>query len=80
MFSKLVAVTIVALVALVALAQASGYGMGGGYSGPQQHYGGQNYERKTGFKTVIYHPYGGTSNRFDYRTFPAYGGSYGYNS
>lgn len=25
---------------------------------------------------VIYHPYGGVSNRFDYRTFPAYGGDY----
>lgn len=32
-------------------------------------------------KQVIYHPYGGVSNRFDYRTFPAYSGSgYGYNS
>lgn len=27
---------------------------------------------------VIYHPYGGVSNRFDYRTYPAYGGGYGY--
>lgn len=27
---------------------------------------------------VIYHPYGGVSNRFDYRTFPAYGNSYGH--
>lgn len=26
---------------------------------------------------VIYHPYGGVSNRYDYRTYPAYGGSYG---
>lgn len=83
---KLIAVTIAALVGLVALVSASGYGYGNaagygqnsGYSAPQQSYG-QNYERKTGFKTVIYHPYGGTSNRFDYRTFPAYAGS-GYNS
>lgn len=79
---KLIAITIVALVALVAFAQASGYGygqqaMGGGYQAAPSY--GQNYERKTGFKTVIYHPYGGTSNRFDYRTFPAYSGS-GYNS
>lgn len=26
-------------------------------------------------RQVIYHPYGGVSNRFDYRTYPAYGGS-----
>lgn len=84
MYAKLVAITIAALVALVAVAQASGYGGAGqmsgygGHAAPQQSYG-QNYERKTGFKTVIYHPYGGTSNRFDYRTFPAYSGS-GYNS
>lgn len=49
--NKLVAITtvvIVALVAIVAVASASGYGYGG-YGG--QSYG-QNYERKTGFKTV----------------------------
>lgn len=80
--NKFVAITIVAVVALFALVAASGYGSGygsggygGGYSAPSY---GQNYERKTGFKTVIYHPYGGVSNRFDYRTFPAYGGGYGY--
>lgn len=79
---------IVASIALVAavvcvfvsVASASGYGAPSGYGqqpmyGGQQSYG-QNYERKTGFKTTIYHPYGGVSNRFDYRTFPAYGNSY----
>lgn len=75
--NKFVAVSLFALVALVAIVSASGYG--NGYQMPSY---GQNYERKTGFKTVIYHPYGGVSNRFDYRTFPAYsgnsyGGSYG---
>ena len=89
--NKFAAITLAALVGLivvVSVAQASGYG--GGYGGMQGGYGGgysapsygQNYERKTGFKTVIYHPYGGVSNRFDYRTFPAYSGGYGggYNS
>lgn len=61
---------LVALVAIVSVVSASGYG--GGYQMPSY---GQNYERKTGFKTVIYHPYGGVSNRFDYRTFPAYSGN-----
>lgn len=54
--NKLVAITtvvVVALVAIVAVAQASGYGYGG-YGG--QSYG-QNYERKTGFKTVSTQPY-----------------------
>lgn len=83
--NKFAAVSLLVLVAIVACVAASGYGQGGyggqasygqgGYSMPSY---GQNYERKTGFKTVIYHPYGGVSNRFDYRTFPAYGGnSYG---
>lgn len=52
--NKFVAITIVALVAIVALVQASGYGSGygsGGYSAPSY---GQNYERKTGFKTVSF--------------------------
>lgn len=80
--NKFAAIALFALVALVALVSASGYGSQGGYGGHsgyqmQQPSYGQNYERKTGFKTLIYHPYGGVSNRFDYRTFPAYGGSYG---
>lgn len=43
---------LVALVAIVAVASASGYGGYGqsGYMAPQSY--GQNYERKTGFKTV----------------------------
>lgn len=40
---------LVALVVIVAVASASGYGQGG-YMAPQSY--GQNYERKTGFKTV----------------------------
>ena len=41
---------LVALVAIVALVQANGYGSAGyGYSAPSY---GQNYERKTGYKTV----------------------------
>lgn len=52
--NKFLAITIVVLVAIVAVAAASGYGMSagygqGGYSAPSY---GQNYERKTGFKTV----------------------------
>lgn len=46
--NKLIAITFAALVALVvvvAVAQASGYG----YAAPSY---GQNYERKTGYKTV----------------------------
>lgn len=46
--NKLIAITFAALVGLVlvvAVAQASGYG----YGAPSY---GQNYERKTGFKTV----------------------------
>lgn len=49
--NKFVAFTLAALVGLiviVSVAQASGYGYGG-YSAPSY---GQNYERKTGFKTV----------------------------
>lgn len=80
--NKLIIASIASLLCLVVLVQASGYGMSGyghqqqqgyGMSGYQQPSYGQNYERKTGFKTVIYHPYGGVSNRFDYRTYPAYG-------
>jgi len=53
--NKFVAITIAAivgLVALVAIAQASGYGSGYGSSGYSAPSYGQNYERKTGFKTV----------------------------
>lgn len=77
-FAAILSVAVVALVGLVALVSANGYGYGAqaGYGHSAPSYG-QNYERKTGFKTVIYHPYGGVSNRFDYRTFPAYGGGYG---
>lgn len=77
--NKFIAITIAVLVAVVAVVSASGYGQGG-YGGSYQapSYG-NNYDRKTGFKTTIYHPYGGVSNRFDYRTYPAssYGSSYG---
>lgn len=51
--NKLATISLVALVAMVGLvvvASASGYGyQSGGYSAPSY---GQNYERKTGFKTV----------------------------
>lgn len=51
-FTSVAIVVLVGLVALVALASASGYG----YSAPSYGYSppsyGQNYERKTGFKTV----------------------------
>lgn len=52
-FAAISLFALVALVAIVALAQASGYGYSAppsyGYSAPSY---GQNYERKTGFKTV----------------------------
>lgn len=52
--NKFIAFTLAAfigLIVIVSVAQASGYGYGGhgGYSAPSY---GQNYERKTGFKTV----------------------------
>lgn len=53
--NKLAAITfacLVGLVGLAAVAQASGYGYG--YSAPSY---GQNYERKTGFKTVSARPF-----------------------
>ncbi|KAG9508529.1 hypothetical protein GZH46_02971 [Fragariocoptes setiger] len=62
----------VALVVLVLVAVVSASGYGGGYG---MGYG-QNYDRKVGFKTTIYHPYGAVSNRFDHRTYPAYSAGY----
>lgn len=56
-YSAITLVALVALVAIVAVASASGYGGMGGYGGgySQPSYG-QNYERKTGFKTVSTNP------------------------
>lgn len=53
--NKFIAVILAALVAVVAVAHASGYGQSyssGGHSGYSAPSYGQNYDRKTGFKTV----------------------------
>lgn len=76
---SIAALAIFALATVACVVSASGYG---GYSAPsygQQSYApahqeyGQNYDRKVGFKTVIYHPYKAVSSRFDHRFYPAYG-------
>ena len=70
MNTKVFVSALIAVVAVAAIVEASGYG----YQAPsyQQDYG-QNYDRKVGFKTIIYHPYKAVSSRFDHRFYPAYG-------
>lgn len=63
-FAAITFAALCAIFALVALAQASGYGgqsyggqsYGGGHGGYSAPSYGQNYERKTGFKTVSSSP------------------------